>query len=202
MRLAIATIAALALSIGAAHAQNSNANANSNTTQVQQQSQSGAGAVVNFSPSTQVDNPDRIHTTPPVYAPGMDAGTNPCAVGASAGFGVTGFGGSVGHTWTDEDCNQRNWFALLTARGMNDVAIQYACFQNAEVATALRTAGYKCQDHPDYEVVQEQVSQYPEDKTRRSGVPAYCDDGGLASEATIRKNCPNPKRTLKKAGLF
>jgi hypothetical protein len=117
----------------------------------------------------------------------MDAGTNNCAVSASAGGSVTGFGLSLGATWESEDCNERNWIALMSSRGWDDVAQSYACLHNAKMAMAFEAAGYDC---PEAASSQEVAEREEAQASAEPTTPSYCSDGGLASEDTIRKNCP------------
>jgi len=161
----------------------------------QQQSQSSkneasnsAGAAINQNFESPPGD-QQITTTPSAYPPGLDAGTNNCAISASAGGSVTGFGLSFGASWESEDCNERNWIALMSSRGWDDVAQAYACLHNAKMAMAFEAAGYECPERPEQELTETQVSN-------SSDVPGYCDDGGFASDDTIRNNCPNADALL------
>lgn len=163
----------------------------------QQQSQgqqttakNSAGAAINQNFESPPGD-QRIETTPGVYAPGMDAGTNNCAVSMSGGGSVTGFGISLGATWESEDCNERNWIALMSARGWDDVAKSYACLHNAKAAMAFEAAGYDCPDAPgvgERKAAEDQVSR--NETGGEPAMPSYCSDGGMANDATIRENCP------------
>jgi hypothetical protein len=166
-----------------------------NTSNTETQAQSGASAGVNFAPTTNANQPDSVDTTAGVYPPGLDAGTNPCAVGASGGVGVTGFGASFGFTTTNDDCQDRNWYALTTSRGQNEVAKAYACLHNDKMRAALIATGTDCDKYQ--RRVDETNTEVVSSSDNDNGAPDYCDDGGWASEETLRNNCPNygrPKR--------
>ena len=130
------------------------------------------------------DGSDLGDQVPPVYAPGLDSGTNDCAVSASGGGAVSGFGLSFGASFENEDCQRRNWFVLQSRAGNPGVAKALAC-HNDEVREAYRLAGKPC----------------PQEKARREQaggkVPPYCEDGGMASKDTIRENCPNATQLLE-----
>lgn len=154
-----------------------------------QQAQSSAGAIVNTVNKGPSDY--SVDTTPSVIAPGLDAGTNNCAVSASAGGSATGFGLSFGASWESEDCNERNWIALMSARGWDDVAKSYACLHNAKAAMAFEAAGYDCPDAPgeaERKAAEDQVAR--NETSGEPAVPSYCSDGGMASDDVIRENCP------------
>jgi hypothetical protein len=176
MRRIITTCAVFLALTGSAYAQsNQNSSIDSNTE-------------VFTGLSMTSESPDSVSTTPGVYPPGMDAGTNSCANSVSGGASVTGFGLALGGVYENEDCQDRNWFALLTSRGMNKEAVAYACLNNEKIARALRAAGHECPE--------------PEGKqySSHSEVPPYCDDGGFASASKIAENCPNARRIIEQRG--
>jgi hypothetical protein len=156
----------------------------------QQEARSSAGAAINQ--NFEAGHKDKsIDTTPTAIAPGLDAGTNNCAVSASAGGSATGFGLSFGASWESEDCNERNWIALMSSRGWDDVAQAYACLHNAKMAMAFEAAGYECPDAPgeaERRAAEDQVAK--NEASGEPAVPSYCSDGGFASDDVIRKNCP------------
>lgn len=90
-----------------------------------------------------------VHNTPDAPAPAMYGGTNPCAVGMSAGVAVAGFGMSAGSTWSDHGCERRNSAVILFQAKMPDVAVALLC-QDHDIRTAFSEAGQPCpQDrHP------------------------------------------------------
>lgn len=179
MRKIILTCAFLTMA-GTAHAQN-NQSIDSNTE-----------VFTGLSFESNNHQPDSIDTTPGVYPPGMDAGTNSCANSVSGGASVTGFGFALGTTFNNEDCQDRNWYALLTSRGQDNVAEAYACLNNTKIARALTASGVDCDK---YRKRVQQVSD-------NSGgpAPAYCDDGGFATTEKIVENCPNARQIIKNRG--
>jgi hypothetical protein len=182
MRTIIATCVAFVALVGTAHADsNQNSSINSNTE-------------VFTGLSMSSENPDSVATTPGVYPPNMDAGTNDCANSVSGGGSVTGFGLAFGATYNNKDCSDRNWYALTTSRGQNDVAKAYACLNNDKMRRALIATGVDCGKYMDrLDAYQSQRSQK---QVAGADVPAYCEDGGWASDAAIRDNCPNADQLL------
>ena len=177
-KTAIITITAFILSTAAAQAQ-------SNTSASQQTN--ATAAIVNNTPgSGSTDLGDQV---PPVYAPGLDSGTNDCAVSASAGGAFSGFGIALGASYENEDCQRRNWFVLQSRAGNAEVAKALAC-ENPEVRKAYRLADEPC---PQEKAQREQAMN-----NNGGEVPGYCDNGGgFANERTIRNNCPNAEQILK-----
>lgn len=185
MRKIILTCATFLALAGTAHAQNA------------QSIDTNTEVFTGLSFESNNHQPDSIDTTPGVYPPGMDAGTNSCANSVSGGGSITGFGLAFGATYNNEDCQDRNWYALTTSRGQNDVAKAYACLNNSKMRRALIASGVDCAKY-------EQRLRENEGNTvaaqSSSGTPAYCDDGGLASASTIAENCPNARQIIKNRG--
>jgi hypothetical protein len=83
-----------------------------------------------------------VHNVPEVIPPNV-VGGNPCAVGASAGLAVSGFGISGGGTWADKQCERRQQAALLYNMGHGTAATELLC-QDDHVRAALRAVGEPC----------------------------------------------------------
>jgi hypothetical protein len=83
-----------------------------------------------------------IHNTPEVIPPNV-VGGNPCAIGASGGLSMAGFGIAAGATWADKQCERRQQAALLFNIGKAKAATELLC-QDDNVRAALRTAGEPC----------------------------------------------------------
>jgi hypothetical protein len=91
---------------------------------------------VNYSGSYTVRN------TPEVIPPSI-VGGNACAVGASAGMSMAGFGIAGGATWADKQCERRQQAALLFNMGEQQVALALMC-QDDNVRAAMRVGGKPC----------------------------------------------------------
>lgn len=88
-----------------------------------------------------------VRNTPEVMPPSV-VGGNTCAVGASAGLALPGFGIAGGATWADKACERRQQAALLYNMGEHTVASALMC-QDDHVREAMREAGVPCpQDRP------------------------------------------------------
>jgi hypothetical protein len=83
-----------------------------------------------------------VRNTPEVMPPPV-AGGNPCAVGASAGISLPGFGIAGGGTWADKACERRQQAALLFNMGEPKVAYELMC-QDDKVRSAMKIAGKPC----------------------------------------------------------
>jgi hypothetical protein len=83
-----------------------------------------------------------VRNTPEVIAPNV-LGGNPCAVGASGGIALPGFGLALGGTWADRACERRQQAALLFNMGEQKVAIELMC-QDDNVRAAMKTGGKAC----------------------------------------------------------
>jgi len=83
-----------------------------------------------------------VHNTPEVIPPSV-VGGNACAVGASAGMSVAGFGIAGGATWADKACERRQQSALLYNMGEAKVAYELMC-QDENVRAAMRVSGKPC----------------------------------------------------------
>jgi hypothetical protein len=83
-----------------------------------------------------------IHNVPEVIPPNV-VGGNPCAIGASGGLAVSGFGIAGGATWADKQCERRQQAALLYNFGKQKAATELMC-QDDSVRAALRIAGEPC----------------------------------------------------------
>jgi hypothetical protein len=175
--LAATTILVLAQASAPAPAQ-----AQSNTSQSTQ----ATAAIVNNTPGS--GGTDLSNQVPPAYAPGLDSGTNNCAVSASAGGSGSGFGISLGASVESEDCQRRQWYTLMMKSQKQGVAWAIACQTEFVREAAADTPGLTCPDQPTTEELQQ--------ASNSGDVPGYCDDGGFASAATIRANCPNAEQIL------
>lgn len=83
-----------------------------------------------------------VRNTPEVIPPSV-VGGNTCAVGASAGVALPGFGIAGGATWADKACERRQQAALMFNMGDHKVAIALMC-QDDHVRDAMRDAGEAC----------------------------------------------------------
>jgi hypothetical protein len=177
----IALAAALLAAATSAQAQSNNSTNN-------QQSTNATAAIVNNTPGSGGGGTDLGRQVPPAYAPGLDAGTNNCAVSASAGGSGSGFGISFGASIESEDCQRRQWYALMMRSQKQGVAWAIACQTDFVRDAAADTPGMTCPGQATTEEMQQQ--------TASAEVPGYCEDGGWASDAAIRNNCPNADQLL------
>ena len=83
-----------------------------------------------------------VHNVPEVIPPNV-VGGNPCAVGASGGLAVAGFGIAGGGTWADRACERRQQAALLFNMGEQKVALELMC-QDDNVRSAMKLGGKPC----------------------------------------------------------
>ena len=83
-----------------------------------------------------------VRNTPDIQPPNV-LGGNPCAVGASGGLSVSGFGIAGGATWADRQCERRQQAALLYNMGEPKVALELMC-QDDNVRAAMRLSGRPC----------------------------------------------------------
>lgn len=143
----LASSAALALALFSmpALAQQTDSSASSQSVNNTQVLVGGGGSTgVDYSGSYTIRN------VPDAIAPMVSAGTNPCAVGASAAGSMVGFGISAGHTWTDEACERRNLAIILMNASsqfgqpeLAAAAIEVLC-QHDDVSVALEAVGRPC----------------------------------------------------------
>jgi len=86
-----------------------------------------------------------IDQTPDVFAPALGtAGTAPCIVAGGVVVGVTGFGIAGGTGITSEDCENRNYAALLANIGEKAAARAYLCRTNPEILKVFEAIGVDC----------------------------------------------------------
>lgn len=90
-----------------------------------------------------------LYSAPTVYVPSV-VGGNPCTNGASIGGSVVGFGIAGGMSWTDEECNKRQWTALMYQAGERDLAREVAC-DKREVYDAAKRVGRPCSFRGNFE---------------------------------------------------
>jgi hypothetical protein len=83
-----------------------------------------------------------IRNTPEVIPPSV-VGGNPCAVGASGGLSLPGFGVALGGTWADKACERRQQAALMFNMGETKVAYELMC-QDEHVHQAMVSSGKPC----------------------------------------------------------
>ena len=83
-----------------------------------------------------------VRNTPEVIPPSV-VGGNPCAVGASGGLSLPGFGVALGGTWADKACERRQQAALMFNMGENKVAYELMC-QDEHVHQAMVSSGKPC----------------------------------------------------------
>jgi len=84
-----------------------------------------------------------VRNVPEVIPPSV-VGGNPCAVGASGGLALAGFGLAAGGTWADRACERRQQAALLYNMGEQKVALELMC-QDDNVRSAMKVSGKPCQ---------------------------------------------------------
>lgn len=83
-----------------------------------------------------------VHNVPEIIPPSF-GGTNVCAVGASGGVGVAGFGVTLGGSWSDSGCERRSEAVVLYQMGEHNAAIALMC-QDKHVAEAMQAVGRGC----------------------------------------------------------
>ena len=83
-----------------------------------------------------------VRNTPEVIPPNVMGG-NPCAVGASGGLSMPGFGLAMGATWADRACERRQQAALLFNMGEQKVALELMC-QDDHIRSAMKVAARPC----------------------------------------------------------
>jgi hypothetical protein len=83
-----------------------------------------------------------VRNTPEVIPPNV-VGGNPCAVGASGGLSMPGFGLAMGATWADRACERRQQAALLFNMGEQKVAMELMC-QDDNIRSAMKIAARPC----------------------------------------------------------
>lgn len=83
-----------------------------------------------------------MRNTPEVIAPSV-VGGNACAVGASGGLSLPGFGLALGATWADRACERRQQAALLFNMGEQKVALELMC-QDDNIRSAMKVSGKPC----------------------------------------------------------
>ncbi|MDR3536093.1 MAG: hypothetical protein P4L71_06300 [Acetobacteraceae bacterium] len=84
-----------------------------------------------------------VRNTPEVIAPNV-VGGNPCAVGASGGLALPGFGFSAGTTWADKACELRQKVALMFNMGEQAIAREMLCQDDEGVRAAMQRLGKPC----------------------------------------------------------
>jgi hypothetical protein len=131
-------------------ANSSSVSSSSSAAQSSAQSGSVAGAQIinNNSIPAQTTQTQRceggydLRSVPNIHPPGVFT-ANPCVVGISGGFGVAGFGMSIGAGVEDRGCTRRQNAALLISMGHGAAAREVLC-NNAETRAAFRTVGMPC----------------------------------------------------------
>jgi len=83
-----------------------------------------------------------VRNTPEVIAPSV-VGGNACAVGASGGVSLPGFGLAMGATWADRACERRQQAALLFNMGEQRIALELMC-QDDNIRAAMKVGGKPC----------------------------------------------------------
>lgn len=151
--------AVLAIMAGASPSNGQTANAAAgSSSSAGSASQSGAAAI-SGSPTLIVDqrstnsgNPTTyangggdltIRNVPTIYAPGVVTG-NVCALGASAGGAVVGFGLTVAATWESERCELRQQIALFYNMGRKHSGDMLACTLSPTAYASLKSEGVPC----------------------------------------------------------
>jgi hypothetical protein len=109
--------------------------------EVRADSGSLATNAINFEGSRQTD---RLETTPNVQPPSL-VGGNPCAIGASLGGSIVGFGISGAVMKEGDRCELRQSVALLANMGFVNESLVMFCMGNKEVATTFAALGMNCE---------------------------------------------------------
>ena len=128
-----------------------------------------------------------LRNTPEVIPPGV-VGGNACAVGASGGVSVAGFGLAGGATWADRACERRQQAALLFNMGEQKVALELMC-QDDNVRTAMKLGGKPCSADAAAAQASVPVAQVPASVLPAPTVPAvprpeWCARARPATEAS------------------
>ena len=88
-------------------------------------------------PAAAEDFHQRLDTTPDISIGLGSAGTHPCVVAQALALGITGAGAGIGFGRVIEDCETRNWIALLYNIGQPELALTYAQIVNPRVQVAI-----------------------------------------------------------------
>jgi hypothetical protein len=102
----------------------------------------GLDANIVFEGSKQTD---KLETTPNVTPPSL-VGGNPCAIGASLGGSIVGFGISGAVMKEGDRCELRQSVALLANMGFVGQALVMFCMGNADIEETFTKLGYGCTD--------------------------------------------------------
>ena len=132
-----------------------------------------------------------VRNTPEVIPPSV-VGGNPCAVGASGGLSLPGFGVALGGTWADKACERRQQAALMFNMGETKVAYELMC-QDEHVHQAMVSSGKPCTA----DVPATPVAQAPAAATTVATVPALAAPVLLA--AAYVPVAPRPEWCAKAA---
>jgi len=103
---------------------------------------SGTTASTGSDPNVHYSGSYTVRNTPEVIPPNVMGG-NTCAVGASGGLALAGFGIAGGGTWADRACERRQQAALLFNMGEQKAAIELMC-QSNDVREAMKLSGKPC----------------------------------------------------------
>lgn len=89
-----------------------------------------------------------FNTVPDVVSPGL-AGGNPCAISASFGGSVMGFGITGGVGSEGPKCENRQEVALMANMGYTNAAMVHFCLHNSDVEETMKLLGKTCMDAAD-----------------------------------------------------
>jgi ABC-type Na+ efflux pump permease subunit len=116
----------------------SNVNSTVNGTTTQNIVQSGTTTSnVNYSGTQTIKN------VPSVGSPALTSSNDTCMGSTSGGIGVTGFGFSLGSTWTDKNCTMLKNSRELWNMGMRAASMARMCM-DSENREALELTGFTC----------------------------------------------------------
>lgn len=138
-----------------------------------------------------------IRNTPEVNPPAI-VGTNPCAVGISAGMSLPGFGVGGGYSYSDTGCERRATAALAFSTGQQALGREIMCDDPA-VRAARRRLGDLCMED------QQEAARQAAEAARRTPAavpvsapapapvarPAYCAERPNESMADLMMRLAN-----------
>lgn len=141
--------------------------------------------------NSNVSGTTTLRNVPAIYAPSF-GGTNPCAVSASAGGAVAGFGITLGGSWASAECERRN-LAVIAVQALNDPALaqEILCGTTDFRAARLRMGMPCAEDRP--VAAATVVASVPPPATpvsfQRRAVPDWCATVGPRDPPASRAAC-------------
>jgi hypothetical protein len=108
---------------------------------------SGSAAIVDFNTpekqQVEYSGTQTIKNVPSVGGPALTSSNDTCMGSTSGGIGVTGFGFSLGSTWTDKNCKMLKNSRELWNMGMRAASMARMCM-DSENREALELTGFTC----------------------------------------------------------